>query len=115
MVSRLQYDEKFDKAMRYIFGKTLICRKLENATGISKRYGLDCITVEGDQVSIAKYCMVHNSYRAMENCGLEKHINPVVSVCKKKKKIQMVRSILCSKLVSGLSMFPVKATYFLEI
>lgn len=53
MVSRLQYDEKFDKAMRYIFGKTLICRKLENATGISKRYGLDCITVEGDQVSIA--------------------------------------------------------------
>lgn len=86
MVSRLQYDEKFDKAMRYIFGKTLICRKLENATGISKRYGLDCITVEGDQVSIAKYCMVHNSYRAMENCGLEKHINPVVSVCKKKKK-----------------------------
>lgn len=52
MVSRLQYDEKFDKAMRYIFGKTLICRKLENATGISKRYGLDCITVEGDQVSI---------------------------------------------------------------
>ncbi|KAI5740388.1 hypothetical protein M8J76_003261 [Diaphorina citri] len=51
MVSRLSYDEKFDKSMRYIFGKTLICRKLENATGISKRYGLDCITVEGDQVS----------------------------------------------------------------
>lgn len=51
MVKKLVYDPKLDKAMRYIFGKTLICRNLEIATSISKQYGLDCITIDGDQVS----------------------------------------------------------------
>ncbi|CAH1398175.1 unnamed protein product [Nezara viridula] len=51
MVSKLTYDQKFDKAMRYIFGKTLICRNLEVATDMSKQYNLDCITIDGDQVS----------------------------------------------------------------
>lgn len=51
MVSKLNYEAKFDKAMRYIFGKTLICRNLEIATDMSKEYGLDCITIDGDQVS----------------------------------------------------------------
>lgn len=52
MVNRLEYDKKLDKAMRYIFGRTLICRNLEIATNISKQYNLDCITIDGDQVSI---------------------------------------------------------------
>lgn len=51
MVSKLEYEPKFEKAMRYIFGKTLICRNLEVATDMSKEYGLDCITIDGDQVS----------------------------------------------------------------
>ncbi|XP_065216528.1 structural maintenance of chromosomes protein 3 [Planococcus citri] len=51
MVNRLEYDTKLDKAMRYIFGRTLICRNLEIATNISKQYNLDCITIDGDQVS----------------------------------------------------------------
>ncbi|KAG8273131.1 Structural maintenance of chromosomes protein 3 [Homalodisca vitripennis] len=51
MVSKLSYEPMFDKAMRYIFGKTLICRNLEIATDMSKEYGLDCITIDGDQVS----------------------------------------------------------------
>lgn len=50
MVSKLTYDPKFEKAMRYIFGKTLICRNLEVATDMSKQYNLDCITIDGDQV-----------------------------------------------------------------
>jgi structural maintenance of chromosome 3 (chondroitin sulfate proteoglycan 6) len=45
------YEDRLDKAMRYIFGKTLICRNLEIATNISKQYNLDCITLDGDQVS----------------------------------------------------------------
>lgn len=50
MVSKLKYDQKYDKAIRYIFGKTLICRNLEKATDLAKSTGLDCVTLDGDQV-----------------------------------------------------------------
>ncbi|KAF7988611.1 hypothetical protein HCN44_001184 [Aphidius gifuensis] len=51
MISKLNYDEKYDRAMRYIFGRTLICRSLELATKLARTTGLDCVTLEGDQVS----------------------------------------------------------------
>ncbi|XP_044737873.1 structural maintenance of chromosomes protein 3 [Chrysoperla carnea] len=51
MVSKLNYDQKFDTAIRYIFGKTLICRNLEIATSLARTTELDCVTLEGDQVS----------------------------------------------------------------
>lgn len=51
MVNKLQYDAKYEKAMKYIFGKTLICRNLECATELGKQFHLDCVTLEGDQVS----------------------------------------------------------------
>jgi structural maintenance of chromosome 3 (chondroitin sulfate proteoglycan 6) len=51
MVTKLQYAERFDKAMRYIFGKTMICRNLEVATHLARTTGLDCVTLDGDQVS----------------------------------------------------------------
>ncbi|KAJ3646857.1 hypothetical protein Zmor_024423 [Zophobas morio] len=51
MVSKLHYDPKYDKAMRYLFGKTLICRNLDVATKLARTTGLDCVTLEGDQVS----------------------------------------------------------------
>ncbi|KAK5649967.1 hypothetical protein RI129_000996 [Pyrocoelia pectoralis] len=51
MVSKLRYDEKYDKAIRYLFGKTLICRNLDVATKLARTTGLDCVTLDGDQVS----------------------------------------------------------------
>lgn len=51
MVTKLRYDETYDKAMKYIFGKTLICRNLDVATKLARSTGLDCVTLEGDQVS----------------------------------------------------------------
>ncbi|XP_060524565.1 structural maintenance of chromosomes protein 3 [Cylas formicarius] len=51
MVSKLNYDPKYDKAMRYLFGKTLICRHLDAATKLARSTGLDCVTLDGDQVS----------------------------------------------------------------
>lgn len=51
MVSKLAYDDKYDKALRYIFGRTLICRNLEVATKMAQEYHLDCVTLDGDQVS----------------------------------------------------------------
>lgn len=55
MVSKLKYEPHLDKAMRFIFGKTLICRNLEIATTISKQSMLDCITIDGDQVKTNDY------------------------------------------------------------
>ncbi|XP_065334483.1 structural maintenance of chromosomes protein 3 [Cloeon dipterum] len=51
MVKKLNYEDKYDKAIRYIFGKTLICRNLEVATKLARTTQLDCVTLEGDQVS----------------------------------------------------------------
>jgi structural maintenance of chromosome 3 (chondroitin sulfate proteoglycan 6) len=50
MVSKLDYEDKYDKALRYIFGRTLICRNLEVATQLARTTGLDCVTLDGDQV-----------------------------------------------------------------
>ena len=55
MVTKLNYALKYDKALRYIFGKTLICRNLEVATNLAKTSGLDCVTLEGDQVCITDF------------------------------------------------------------
>ena len=36
MISRLTYDKKHDTVMKFIFGKTLICRSLEVATQLAR-------------------------------------------------------------------------------
>ncbi|XP_013782387.1 structural maintenance of chromosomes protein 3-like [Limulus polyphemus] len=51
MISKLTFDPRFERAMKYIYGKTLICRNLEVATQIARTSNLDCITLDGDQVS----------------------------------------------------------------
>ncbi|KAJ8673058.1 hypothetical protein QAD02_004319 [Eretmocerus hayati] len=51
MLSMLEYDKKHEKALKYIFGKTLICKNLEVAANLARTTGLDCVTLEGDQVS----------------------------------------------------------------
>lgn len=56
MITKLTYQDQYTKALRYIFGKTLICRNLEKATKLAKTTGLDCVTLDGDQVS-SKGCL----------------------------------------------------------
>ncbi|RWS27390.1 structural maintenance of chromosomes protein 3-like protein 2, partial [Leptotrombidium deliense] len=51
MISRLQYDPKIEVTIKFIFGKVLICRSLEVATQLARSTSLDCITLDGDQVS----------------------------------------------------------------
>merc|ERR1712156_1034038 len=51
MVSKLDYEENVEKVMKYIFGRNLICRNLEVATKMSQESHLDCVTLDGDQVS----------------------------------------------------------------
>lgn len=47
MISKLHFEPKYEKAMQYIFGKTLICRNLEVATQLARTTNLDCITLDG--------------------------------------------------------------------
>ena len=56
MVSKLDYDDQCEKVLKYIFGRTLICRNLEIATKMSQEYHLDCVTLDGDQVRQNKFC-----------------------------------------------------------
>lgn len=51
MVSKLTYSDRYLKALKYIFGRTLICRNLEVATHLARSTRLDCVTLDGDQVS----------------------------------------------------------------
>ncbi|KAK3095501.1 hypothetical protein FSP39_015420 [Pinctada imbricata] len=51
MISKLKYDNKYVRAINHVFGKTLICRNMETATQIARTQNLDCITLDGDQVS----------------------------------------------------------------
>ncbi|KAI2650269.1 Structural maintenance of chromosomes protein 3 [Labeo rohita] len=51
MISKLRYSQNFDKAFKHVFGKTLICRSMEVSTQLARAFTMDCITLEGDQVS----------------------------------------------------------------
>jgi len=47
MINKLTYEPRFDRAMKYVFSKTLICRSMEVATQIARTQNLDCITLDG--------------------------------------------------------------------
>eukprot|EP01114_Cavostelium_apophysatum_P016736 TRINITY_DN4818_c0_g1_i6.p1 TRINITY_DN4818_c0_g1~~TRINITY_DN4818_c0_g1_i6.p1 ORF type:complete len:998 (-),score=422.06 TRINITY_DN4818_c0_g1_i6:73-3066(-) len=51
MINRMKFQPMFKKAFLQIFGKTLICRDIEVATSYARSQNLDCITLDGDQVS----------------------------------------------------------------
>ncbi|CAN8247051.1 unnamed protein product [Cochlearia groenlandica] len=51
LLKRLKFDSRFQPAMGQVFGRTVVCRDLNVATRVAKDDGLDCITLEGDQVS----------------------------------------------------------------
>lgn len=51
LLKKLKYAPNFDQAFSQVFARTVICRDLDVATRVARTDGLDCITVEGDQVS----------------------------------------------------------------
>ncbi|XP_029645024.1 structural maintenance of chromosomes protein 3 isoform X1 [Octopus sinensis] len=51
MISKMMFEKKFDRAIKHVFGKVMICRSIEVATQIARTQNLDCITLDGDQVS----------------------------------------------------------------
>lgn len=49
MVSKIQYDPKFEKAFQHVFGKMIICPNLQVASQYARSHGISAITPEGDR------------------------------------------------------------------
>lgn len=51
LISKIQCDDRFLPAVRSIFGRTMVTRTVEIATKLSASNGIDCVTMDGDQVN----------------------------------------------------------------
>ncbi|PIA60618.1 hypothetical protein AQUCO_00300251v1 [Aquilegia coerulea] len=51
LVKKLKFSTRHSAAFQQVFGRTVVCRDLDVATKVARTNGLDCITLEGDQVS----------------------------------------------------------------
>ncbi|CAN6456210.1 unnamed protein product [Victoria cruziana] len=51
LLKKLKFSSIFSPAFAQVFGRTVVCRDLDVATKVARSNGLDCITLEGDQVS----------------------------------------------------------------
>ena len=51
LVSLITFQDKFGPAVRSMLGRTLLCRNTRVASLCSKKYKVDCVTLDGDQVS----------------------------------------------------------------
>lgn len=51
LVSKISCDPRFTPAVHQVFGRTLVTRTVTIATELSKQHGVDCVTLEGDQVN----------------------------------------------------------------
>ncbi|KAK8928708.1 Structural maintenance of chromosomes protein 3 [Platanthera zijinensis] len=51
LLKKLKYPSACSPAFQQVFSRTVICRDLDVATSVARGNGLDCITLEGDQVS----------------------------------------------------------------
>ncbi|KAL5094388.1 hypothetical protein Trisim1_006977 [Trichoderma cf. simile WF8] len=48
LLSKINYDEQFEKAFQQVFGKTVVCPNLAVAAQYARSHGVDGITAEGD-------------------------------------------------------------------
>lgn len=51
LLKKLKYEDQFRPAFAQVFGGTVICRDIEVATNVARSSDVDCITLDGDQVS----------------------------------------------------------------
>ncbi|TVU26595.1 hypothetical protein EJB05_29149, partial [Eragrostis curvula] len=51
LLKKLKYDANHRLALEQVFGRTVICPDLITAANVARSNGLDCITLDGDQVT----------------------------------------------------------------
>lgn len=60
LISKISCQDMFLPAIRQIFGRTLVTRTVEIGAEMSKRHGVDCVTLDGDVVN--KRGAMHGGY-----------------------------------------------------
>nr|POE68624.1 structural maintenance of chromosomes protein 3 [Quercus suber] len=95
LLKRLKFSPDYHAAFAQVFARTVICRDLDVATRVARTDGLDCITLEGDQVS-KKGGMTGGFYDYRRS--KLKYMNIVVqntkSINMKEKELEEVRNML---------------------
>lgn len=49
LIKKIKYDAKFEKAVKQVFGKTIVVRDLSTGARLAKRFKLSAITLDGDR------------------------------------------------------------------
>ncbi|KAI5667155.1 hypothetical protein M9H77_17008 [Catharanthus roseus] len=76
LLKKLRFSNDYAPAFSQVFARTVICRDLDVATRVARNDGLDCITLEGDQVSKKG---VDKSFTLEVNVRIDQKINELVA------------------------------------
>ena len=49
LIKKIKFDPKFEKAVRHIFGRTIVVKELAQGMKLAKKYNLTAITLDGDR------------------------------------------------------------------
>ncbi|KAM7222437.1 chromosome segregation protein sudA [Rhypophila decipiens] len=69
LITKMEFDEKYEKAFQLVFGPTIICPTLAVASQYSRSHGLDAITPEGQKAN--KRGAITGGYIDMRRSRLE--------------------------------------------
>lgn len=50
LIKKIKFDNKYIKAIRHVFGRTIVVKDLNDGNHISKKYKLNCVTLDGDRI-----------------------------------------------------------------
>ncbi|XP_075634803.1 structural maintenance of chromosomes protein 3 isoform X1 [Castanea sativa] len=95
LLKRLKFSPNYHAAFAQVFARTVICRDLDVATRVARTDGLDCITLEGDQVS-KKGGMTGGfyDYRRSKLKFMNIVVQNTKSINMKEKELEEVRNML---------------------
>ncbi|KAK5962712.1 cohesin subunit SMC3 PWA37_005153 [Arxiozyma heterogenica] len=48
LIKKIKYDPKFEKAVKHVFGKSIVVKDLSTGLNLAKKYRLNAITLDGD-------------------------------------------------------------------
>ena len=51
VIEKIKFDQTYEKAFHQIFGRTILCSSLEEATDISRDFDMNCVTLQGDKIN----------------------------------------------------------------
>ncbi|OMO91069.1 RecF/RecN/SMC [Corchorus capsularis] len=101
LLRKLNFSPKFAPAFAQVFGRTVICRDIDVATRVARTDGLDCITLEGDQVS-KKGGMTGGYYDPRRSRLKFMNIITQNSLAREEKEQELNRLTVTSSSVSGI-------------